>query len=55
MKLGETAINYLSKLSSRDSVVSLIIDEIYTQKKVEYVNGKFYGVKMGILRKRSFA
>ena len=55
MKLGETAINYLkarlSKLSSRDGVVSLIIDEVYTQKKVEYVNGKFYGVENGHLTK----
>ena len=55
MKLGETAINYLkarlSKLSSRDSVVSLIIDEVYTQKKVEYVNGKFYAVENGPLTK----
>ena len=29
----------------------MIIDEVYTQKKVEYVNGKFYGVENGHLTK----
>ena len=29
----------------------MIIDEVYTPKKVEYVNGKFYGVENGPLTK----
>ena len=49
LKLGETATNYLkarnSKLVPKDRIVSLIIDEVYTQKKVEYANGKFYGME----------
>ena len=31
--------------------MSLLIDEVYTQKKVEYVNGKFYGLEDGRLTK----
>ena len=49
LKLGETATNYLKarilKLVTKDRIVFLIIDEVYTQKKVEYVNGKFYGME----------
>ena len=51
MKLGEAAQNYLrariSKLSLRDTVVTLIIDEVHTRKQVEYVGGKFYGMENG--------
>ena len=50
LRLGETAINYLkarlTKLGQQDRLVSLIIDEVYTQKRMEYVGGRFYGMDM---------
>ena len=32
-----------NSLSDREKVVNLILDEVYSAKKVEYQNGKFYG------------
>ena len=50
LRLGETAINYLkarlTKLGQQDRLVSLIFDEVYTQKRIEYVGGRFYGMDM---------
>ena len=55
LKLGETASNYLkariTKLDNKDRIVSFINDEVYTQKKVEYMNGKLYGMENGGLTK----
>ena len=51
MKLGEAAQNNLrariSKLSLRDTVMTLVIDEVHTRKQVKYVGGKFYGMENG--------
>ena len=47
MKMGESTIAYLkarkSKLATKDCIVALLIDEIYTRKQVQYAHGKFYG------------
>ena len=32
-----------SKLNEREKVVNLIIDEVYSSKRVEYSGGTFYG------------
>ena len=48
-KLTEPAKTYLSarfsKLKEIDHKVSLMMDEVYCQKKVEYSNGRFYGME----------
>ena len=55
MKMGESTIAYLkarkSKLKSKDFIVSLLIDEIYTKKGTEYTHGKFFGGENGTLAK----
>ena len=42
-----STISYLRKrlenLNQRERLVSLLIDEVYTARQVEYQNGKFYG------------
>ena len=49
--LSESTITYLkarfSKLEEKDKVVGLLLDEVHCQKKVQYANGKFYGVENG--------
>ena len=55
MELGESTKAYLrarkSKLQSKDLVVSVLIDEIYTSRQVQCVNGKFYGNEEGSVTK----
>lgn len=45
--LPDTTMKYLKKriepLSGRERLVSIIIDEVYSAKRVEYSNGKFFG------------
>ena len=54
LELGESTKAYLkarrAKLKPKDCLVNVIIDEVYTAKQVQYVNGKFYGIEE-ILRK----
>ena len=55
LKLTQPARKYLSarfsKLKDIDHVVSLLMDEVYCQKKVEYSNGQFYGKEGGEVTK----
>ena len=47
MELGSSTKAYLhariSKLEAKDLMISVLIDEIYSSKQVQYVNGLFYG------------
>ena len=47
MSLTEPGMAYLrarcSKLLEKGCLVSLLMDEVYVQKNVQYINGKFYG------------
>ena len=49
MKLGVSTKAYLtarkSKLADKDLLITIIIDEIYTSKQVQYNNGKFHGIE----------
>ena len=49
LELGESTKAYLkarrAKLKPKDCLVNVIIDEVYTAKQVQYVNGKFYGIE----------
>ena len=49
LKLSEPAKAYLkarcSKLSTEGKCVSLIMDEVYVHKSVQYANGQFYGLE----------
>ena len=49
LKLTEPAKTYLkarfSKLNEEDKCVSLIMDEVYVLKSVQYTNGQFYGLQ----------
>ena len=55
MELGESTKAYLramkSKLQSRELLVSVLIDEIYSSKQIQCVNGKFYGNEEGSVTK----
>ena len=55
MELGESTKTYLrarkSKLQSKNLLVSVLIDEIYSSKQVQCVNGKFYGNEEGSVTK----
>ena len=33
------------KLPEKDSIVAILMDEVYVQKSVQYANGKFYGME----------
>ena len=47
MELGSSTKAYLrariSKLEAKELMISVLIDEIYSSKQVQYVNGSFYG------------
>jgi hypothetical protein len=49
--LPEATLTYLKKrvesLSARERLVSLILDEVYSSRQVEYMNGQFFGNKNG--------
>ena len=55
MEIGESTKPYLrarkSKLQSKDLLASVLIDEIYSSKQVQCVNGKFYGNEEGSVTK----
>ena len=55
MELGVSTKAYLrarkSKLQSKDLLVSVLIDEIYSSKQVQCVNGKFYSNEEGSVTK----
>ena len=59
LELSDSTLSYLkarfSRLAEKDKTVSILMDEVYCRKRVEYSNGKFYGMeygkwKMGILQ-----
>ena len=35
----------LEKLNEKEEIVSVLMDEVYCQRSVQYVNGQFYGVE----------
>ncbi len=35
------------KLNDQEKIVGIVMDEVYSQKKVEYMNGKFFGKETG--------
>ena len=47
LELADSSIEYLkikkSKLPDKDLTVAVLMDELYCQKKVQYLNGQFYG------------
>jgi hypothetical protein len=49
--LPDSTLSYLQKrvekLSPRERLVSLIIDEVYSSRQVEYMNGRFFGNENG--------
>ena len=51
MSLRESAVAYLrarfNKLSEKDKLVSILMDEVYNPNSVQYVNEKFYGEEKG--------
>ena len=51
LTLSETTVAYLkarySKLHDREKVVSILMDEVYSQVTVQYVSGKFFGIENG--------
>ena len=51
LELSSATVSYLklrlSKLSAKDSAVSLLIDEVHTKKTVEYLNGQVFGIEAG--------
>ena len=53
--LPAATIEYLrtrfSGLIEREQLVSILCDEIYTAKRIEYQNGKFYGYENGEVTK----
>ena len=55
LNLSESSIQYLKvrkeKLSEKDLHVSLLLDEVHCKAKVQYMNGKFYGLENGTLTK----
>ena len=34
-----------NKLSEKDAIVAILMDEVYVQKSAQYANGKFYGME----------
>ena len=42
MELGGSTNARTSKLEPKDCIISVIIDEIYTSKQVQYMHGKLY-------------
>jgi hypothetical protein len=59
LKLSEPAKAYLkarfSKLNEEDKCVSLIMDEVYVHKSVQYTNGQFYGLENNEATKTLFS
>ena len=55
LSLTESGMAYLrarcSKLLEKDCLVSLLKGEVYVQKNVQYINGKFYGEEDGNITK----
>ena len=53
--ISESTVTYLKyrfgKLAEKDKVISIILDEIHCDKKVEYANGKSYGFENGQVTK----
>ena len=51
LDLADSSIKYLTvrkeKLASKDLKVSIFLDEVHSQMKVQYQNGKFYGWENG--------
>ena len=51
LDISPSTISYLtarfSRLAKKDKVVSLLMDEVYSRKMVQYTNGKFYGIENG--------
>ena len=49
LNLSDSTISYLKarfgRLAEKDKTVSILMDEVYCRKKVEYLNGKFYGTE----------
>ena len=52
-ELSDSTISYLKarfgRFAEKDKTVSILMDEVYCRKKVEYLNGKFYGMENGDL------
>ena len=55
MTLNESNIAYLTarfkKLSEKDRLVSVLLDEVYSNQCVQYVVGKFFGAEGGEITK----
>ena len=55
MSLTDSYIAYLTarydKLNEREKLVSILMDEVYSHRSVEYINGKFYGAEGGEITK----
>ena len=53
--LSESTMSYLkarfSKLDEKDKVVGVLLDEVHCEKKVQYANGKFFGMENGEVTK----
>ena len=53
--ISEPTIMYLtyrfSKLADKDKIVSMLLDEAHTEKRIDYHNGKFYGFENGKVTK----
>ena len=51
LDISPSTISYLtarfSILAKKDKVVSLLMDEVYSRKMVQYTNAKFYGIENG--------
>ena len=49
MSLSDSTKAYLQaryqKLNEKEEIVSVLMDEVYCQRSVQYVNGQFYGVE----------
>jgi hypothetical protein len=46
--LPDVTLDYLrariKKLTDQERLTSIILDEVYSAKRIEYQNGKFYGL-----------
>ena len=55
LTLNESAVAYLTarfkKLAAKDRIVSALLDEVYSDQKVQYEGGKFFGAEGGEITK----
>ena len=51
MTLSDSSVAYLTarikKISEKERLVSILMDEVYSHQRVQYINGQFYGAEGG--------